>query len=616
MSKKKEIKRINLQEIKDPSFLQELSHKELDVLSDDIKEYIVDSVSVNGGHLASSLGVIDATIALCRSFDFSKDKIIFDVGHQCYAYKLLTGRSLERLRKKDGPAGFPRMDESPYDHYETGHSSTSISAAMGMAIARDLNKENYDIVAFIGDASIVNGLAIEGLNNLGQSGHKVIIVLNDNDMSITKPVGAVARSFRSLSNSLLYRRGKHAWQRSLKKTRFGRWLLKILSTIKNWFKRHLMALNMFDFMGLSYIGPVDGHSIKDMEKAFSKAKKLDSSCVIHIKTIKGKGYKPSENDDSGKWHGVSSFDKETGEINKDPKLVSWSKQYAVFVDAILENNDKSFLICPATGTGSYLDDLYKKYPERCLDVGIAEEHAITMASGLAVSGYHPIISMYSTFLQRAYDEISHDLARMNLNATILVDRSGLVGEDGNTHQGLYDEQFLLGIPNTVVAMASRVSEANALMNESMNNHGVFCIRFPRESFYPLEEKEEINTFGKWKVELNNGKTAVVTMGPIVLKLKEYIIKNNIPATLYNAIYLKPMDNKAILELLKYPKVIIYDPYATEKGFAAYLASELAEHKYNGEVIIKAVPDVYVRHASIQEQRQEYGLTIEDIAKLL
>ena len=616
MSKIQDVKHINLQEIKDPSFLQDLSIKELNVLSQDINEYIVDSVSVNGGHLASNLGVIDATIALCRCFDFSKDKIIFDVGHQCYAYKLLTGRSLERLRKKDGPAGFPRMDESPYDFFETGHSSTSVSAAMGMALARDLKKENYEIIAFIGDASIVNGLAMEGLNNLGQSGHKVIIVLNDNDMSITKPVGAVARSFRNLSNSLLYRRGKHRWQRSLKKTKLGRGILKVLSTIKNWFKRHLVALNIFDFMGFSYIGPVDGHSIKDMEKAFSKAKKLDSSCVVHIKTIKGKGFKPSENDDSGKWHGVGAFDKVTGELKKDPALVSWSKQYAEFVDQTLEKNDKSFLICPATETGSYLDEIYKKYPDRCLDVGIAEEHAITMAGGLAVSGYHPIISIYSTFLQRAYDEISHDLARMNLNATILVDRAGLVGDDGNTHQGIYDEQFLLGIPNTVIAMASRVSEAKSLMEESMNNHGVFCIRFPRESFYPQEEKEEINSFGKWKVELNSGNTAVVSMGPVVLELKDYIIRNNIHATLYNAIYLKPMDNTAVHELLKYSKIIIYDPYATEKGFASYLASELMEHKYKGEAIIKAVPDVFVKHASIKEQRESFGITVEDIAKLL
>ena len=616
MSKKQDIKHISLQEIKDPAFLHELSYKELNVLSDDVREYIVDKVSKNGGHLASNLGVIESTVALLRSFDFTKDKLIFDVGHQCYAYKLLTGRSLERLRQKDGPAGFPRIDESIYDHYETGHSSTSISAAMGMAIARDLNKEDYNVVAFIGDASIVNGLAMEGLNNLGQSGHKVIIVLNDNDMSITKPVGALARSFRSLSNSLAYRRGKSRWQRNLKKTRFGRWLLKGLSRIKNWFKRHLMALNVFDFMGISYLGPIDGHSIKDLEKAFSKAKKLDTSCVIHIKTIKGKGYKLAENDDSGKWHGVGAFDKESGELNKDPNLVSWSKQYASFVEKALEKNGKSFLICPATGTGSSLDPIYTKFPDRCLDVGIAEEHAITMASGLSISGYHPIISMYSTFLQRAYDEISHDLARMNLNATILVDRAGLVGNDGTTHQGIYDEQFLLGIPNTVVAMASRVSEAEALMDESFKRHGVFCIRFPRESFYPHEEKEEITSFGKWKVELNSGTTAIVSMGPVVLQLKDYIIKNNMHATLYNAIYLKPMDNAAIQELLKYNKVIIYDPYATEKGFASYLASELIEHKYKGEVIIKAVPDVFVKHASIKEQREEFGITNEDIAKLL
>ena len=252
MAKKKELKKVNIAEIKDPTFLKDLSHAELELLSKDICEYIVDKTSVNGGHLAANLGVIDATIALCRCFDFSKDKIIFDVGHQCYTYKILTGRSLERLRKSDGVFGFQKVAESPYDHFECGHSSTSISVAKGMALARDLNKENYDIVAFIGDASIANGLAFEGLNNIANGNNKVIIILNDNDMSITKPVGGLAKSFRSLSNSTLYRRSKHRYQRIMKKTRFGRWILGWTSKVKNWFKRHLMAINIFDNIGISY----------------------------------------------------------------------------------------------------------------------------------------------------------------------------------------------------------------------------------------------------------------------------------------------------------------------------------------------------------------------------
>ena len=614
MKNKKEVKHIDLNKIEDPSFLHTLSYKELDTLSEDIRDCIVDAVSANGGHLASNLGAVESIIALCRCFDFTKDKIVFDVGHQSYTYKILTGRSLERLRAKGGVSGFQKLDESPYDHFEAGHSSTSLSACAGMALARDLKKEKYDIIAFIGDASIVNGLAFEAMNNIGRSGHKIIIILNDNDMSITKPVGALARSFRSLSNSSLYRRSKHAYQRILKKTRFGRWLLRGTGSIKNWFKRHLLSLNIFDLMGFSYIGPIDGHNIKEMEKALNKAKRNENSVVIHLKTLKGKGYKPAENDDSGVWHGVGKFDKETGKIYKDESLVSWSSVYAKELEKAMEDYQNAYLVVPATGLGSSLNHIFEKYPNRYCDVGIAEEHAFTLTGGLAISGLHPIVSIYSTFLQRAYDELSHDVARMNLNATILIDRAGLVGNDGDTHQGIYDEQFLLGIPNVVVSMAANINQAHQLMKESFNNHGVFCIRYPRECIKPNEEETPIS-FGKW-LKITEGHVALVTLGPVVEELKQYIIINNKDIALFNAIYQKPMDEMAIKELLNYPKIIIYDPYATINGFVTTLSSRLAELGYQGEMILKAVPDVFVRHASIEQQREEFHISVSDIIKLL
>ena len=616
MAKKKELKKVNIAEIKDPTFLKDLSHAELELLSKDICEYIVDKTSINGGHLAANLGVIDATIALCRCFDFSKDKIIFDVGHQCYTYKILTGRSLERLRKSDGVSGFQKVAESPYDHFECGHSSTSISVAKGMALARDLNKENYDIVAFIGDASIANGLAFEGLNNIANGNNKVIIILNDNDMSITKPVGGLAKSFRSLSNSTLYRRSKHRYQRIMKKTRFGRWILGWTGKIKNWIKRHVMALNIFDNMGLAYIGPVDGHDIKAMEKAIAKAKSYDRSAIIHIKTIKGKGYKYAENDDSGAWHGVSGFEKETGKINRDEKLISWSDIYSKAILEEMSMNDQAVLVVPATAVGSELQSAFELYPTRVFDVGIAEEHALTMSGGLSISGKHPIISIYSTFLQRAFDELSHDIARMNLSTTILIDRSGLVGEDGNTHQGIYDESFLLATPNTVVAMASRESEAYALFKESFNNHGVFCIRFPRSKLLPTNEKEELS-FGKWKKELSGKDIAIVSVGPLTLDLKKLLEENKKNVSLYNAIYLKPMDDELISsEIIKNNKIIIYDAYSIENGFAQYLTAKLVSLGYKGEIIVKSIPDEYVDHATINEQLDKFALQPEEILKLL
>lgn len=616
MAKKKELKKVNIAEIKDPTFLKELSYAELNLLSKDICEYIIDKTSINGGHLSSNLGVIDATIALCRSFDFSKDKLIFDVGHQCYTYKILTGRSLERLRKSDGVSGFQKMSESPYDHFECGHSSTSISAAKGMAVARDLNKEKYDIVAFIGDASFANGLAFEGLNNLTNGNNKVIIVLNDNDMSITKPVGGLSKTFRKLSNSSLYRRSKHRYQRIMKKTRFGRWILGWTGAIKNWFKRHVMAINVFDNIGLAYIGPVDGHNIKAMEAAFKKAKGYEKSVVIHIKTIKGKGYKFAENEDSGKWHGVGSFEKETGKLNVDEKLESWSTIYSKTILEEMANRPEAVAVIPATAVGSELQPIFELYPTRSFDVGIAEEHALTMSGGLAASGKHPIVSIYSTFLQRAFDELSHDIARMNLNATILIDRAGLVGEDGNTHQGIYDESFLLATPNTVVTMASRESEAYALFKESFNNHGVFCIRYPRSKLLPNNQREELS-FGKWKKELSGEDTAIISVGPLTLDLKKLLEENKKNVSLYNAIYLKPMDEELISkEIIKYNRVIIYDAYSVENGFAQYLSAHLIAANYKGQIIVKSIPDVFVDHASINEQLDKFALQPEDILKLL
>ena len=616
MSSKKEVKRVELNKIENPNFLKHLSYQELDVLSNDIRNYIIDMTSINGGHLAASLGAVEATIALCRQFDFSKDKIIFDVGHQCYAYKVLTGRSLERLRKSDGISGFPKMSESIYDHFETGHSSTSISAATGMAMARDLNKENYEVVAFIGDGSIANGLAMEGLNNLSNSGHKVIIILNDNDMSITKPVGGLARSFRSLSNSMLYRRSKNGFQRVMKKTKFGRWNLKWMAAVKNWFKRHLMAINIFDNIGISYAGPIDGHDIKAMEKAIAKAKAYNNSSVIHIKTIKGKGYKYAENDDSGIWHGVGKFDKDSGRILVDDSTVSWSEVFSDALVSAMGENTNAVLVVPATGVGSSLQTVFELYPDRCVDVGIAEEHALTFSGGLAASGKHPIVTIYSTFLQRAFDELSHDVARMNLNATLLIDRAGLVGEDGNTHQGIYDESYLLSVPNTVVAMASRQSEAYSLLKESFNNHGVFAIRYPRCRIEPSSQKEDVS-FGKWKKELDGHKSAIVSVGPITLELKKLLLEEKKNVALYNAIYLKPMDQEVIeKELLKFDRVIIYDAYGIENGFPSYLTSELVRLGYPGKIIIKSIPDVFVEHASQEEQLNQFALKPEEIVKLL
>lgn len=615
---KKEIKHIDLNKIENPEFLKTMSYQELDVLSDDIRNYILDITSKNGGHLSANLGTVEATISLCRCFDFKKDKIIFDVGHQCYTYKLLTGRKLDTLRKKDGISGYQKMSESPYDHFEAGHSSTSISAAAGMAVARGLKNEKYDIVAFIGDSSIQNGLALEAINSIAQSGQKVIIVLNDNGMSISQPVGGLSKMFRRMSGSSFYLKSKNGLRKLFFLTRFGKWMWVKFTKMKNWFKRKVINLNTFDHLGFEYIGPVDGHYIRHIEKALKRAKKSAKPALVHIKTIKGHGYQYAEEDTDGEWHGVGSFNKETGEFNVKDGVVSWSEQYKFLLKNEMELNKNLVCIVPATGHGSDLDSLFKAYPHRMIDVGIAEEHAFTLAGGLAVSGIHPIISIYSTFLQRGYDQLFHDVARMNFDATILIDRAGLVGSDGDTHQGIYDEAFLYTIPNVTIAMASRTNEALSLMKESLCHHGVFAIRYPRESFQTKAEDVKKISYGSWKAELESPskKIAIVSVGPKTIELKDKLIKLNKEVTLYNAIYVKPMDEEKIKELLSYERIIIYNPYATKEGFANALESTLLEKGYKGKVTTKVVPTTFVKHASIDQQREMFGLRIDDIIDLL
>lgn len=617
--KKKELRRINLAEIENPDFLKTLKNEELDLLSKDIRDYIVEVTSKNGGHLSSNLGSSDATIAMCKAFDFPNDKVLFDVGHQSYTYKVLTGRKLENLRQKDGPSGYQRRAESLYDQFEAGHSSTSLSAASGMALARDLKGEKYEIVAFIGDASIVNGLAFEGLNNIAGLNHKVIVVLNDNDMSISKPVGGMGKFFRSISTSSMYLSAKRNFKKTMYKTRAGMNIYNFALRFKNKVKHFLIPTTLFDNLGFTYIGPVNGHNFSHMEKAFKKAKKSHKSVIVHLRTKKGLGYEPAEKDENGKWHGVSPFIIETGYASKSSITSSWSKFYADLIYKSMAENEKLIVVTPAMIQGSSLEEVHKQYPQRTIDVGIAEEHALTMSSGLALNGMHPIVTIYSTFLQRGYDQVSHDLARMNLDATILIDRAGFVGADGKTHQGVYDESFLLGIPNVTLAMPSNSSTAKAVFNTSIEDgHGVFAIRFPRENLTNGDKIQNVPVIpiGKWLKIKEGKKTAIVGVGPEVRKLLKLAEENNSDVTIYDAVYLSPMDKEAISELLTYEKVIIYDAYATSVGFASLLSAKLAELSYKGQTIIKAIPLEFISHASIEEQKELYGLRPEDILKLI
>ena len=615
---------IDIRDIKGPEFLKELNYRSLDLLSEKIRREIIDKTSKYGGHLSSNLGVVEITIALHRMFNFKHDKLIFDVGHQSYTHKILTGRSLEYLRNRNGVSGFQKICESYYDCFEAGHSSTSLSAAQGFALNRDARGEKYDVVAVIGDGSIVNGLAFEALNNISHNNNKVIIILNDNEMSISRPTGGMGRFFAKISTASGYTNFKISYRRFMFKTRMGHALYNFTSRIKNAIKQKLVPTTYFDDMGFQYIGCIDGHNIKALEKAIARAKRTTKSVVLHVATVKGKGYRYAENDTTGYWHGVTPFEIESGKPkNLHPEELSWSHLFSDLLTALMAERNDLVIISPATVKGSGLEDLFSAYPKRTFDVGIAEGHALTLASGLAVAGTHPIVSIYSTFMQRAFDQIIHDIARMNLNITFLVDRSGLVGLDGETHQGIYDESFLLSTPNTVVTMPSSDKEAKYLLNESLKQHGPFFIRYPRDLLKKNHLiQEENHQFGKWIMECvaNSKRVAVIAVGQLLRSLKELIIEADLDVTLVNALFLKPHDQEMLSSLSEYETIVIYDAYATEFGFVSYLKTKLCEMSYKGQIKSFAIPDVFVTQAKISEQLEELGLlpkqVFEEIKKLL
>lgn len=594
--------------------LKGLNYRELNSLSADLREYIIKKCSINGGHLASNLGVIELTVALHHFFNLPTDKLIFDVGHQCYAHKVLSGRSLENLRKENGISGFQKKDESPYDCYEAGHSSTSISAAMGFALARDLNKEKHEVIAVIGDSSVANGLALEAINNISDFKHKVIIIINDNSRSIGAPVGLLHNVFEKLRMSKHYLFAKEKSRRFAEKHKIFKPFYKLGVKCKNILKYHLLRRNIFEAMDFYYISRVDGHDIAALEGAFKYARNATKSVVIHVTTTKGKGYKPAEEDEVGSWHGVGPFDVLTGQNlkEKDANQLSWSQVYANFLDEALAKDEKTILLTPATAVGSAIDKLIDKYPKRCFDVGIAEEHAVVLAAGIATNDYHPYISIYSTFLQRSYDELSHDVARMNLGVTLLIDRTGLVGEDGETHQGIYDVAYLMSIPNIAIAMAKDYREAQELFNFSLTYNYPLAIRYPRSLVTVNDTKDDkALSLGEWRLlKEDDGPTAVISYGPVLEHLKDLKVE------LINAIFQRPLNIEFLKSLLDKENIVIYDIYGTVEGFGNSVLNALNTLNYQGKVYIKCVPTTFISQGTILQQLKRYSLDPESFKKFI
>ena len=597
--------------------LKSMSNSELSDLANSIRKYIIEKCAVNGGHLASNLGVVELTIAIHKAFNLDQDKLLFDVGHQCYTHKILTGRSLDNLRKENGVDGFIKRKESIYDHFEAGHSSTTISAAMGMALKLDLNNEHYEIISLIGDSSIANGLAMEALNNLNDFHHKIIIIINDNDMSISQPVGALHNMFQSIRLSSKYLKSKEKYRNFMHKNKFLEKIYEFTRVLKNSFKNFVLKNNLFEMFGCRYIGNVDGYDFKEMEEAFNKAKKLKQSVVIHVSTIKGKGYKLSEYGNVSSWHSVKPFDITSGKVLNLLKEneETWSHIYEELLDQELNKNKQAILINPSTLVGSELSPLFKKYKTQTFDVGIAEEHALMFGAGYGLTSSKAYISIYSTFLQRAYDQLNHDISRMNIPLTLLIDRAGLVGSDGETHQGIFDESLLMSLPNFVVTMAKNKSEAQALFNLSKKINHPFAIRIP--SGTTLKDNSEINiTFGKWIIEKesNINNLALISFGPKINSLLEMFKDNEI--TIINAIFQKPFDLDILNKLLNYKNIIVYDPYAIKDGFPYHLLAKLNELNYQGKVTICAIESSFIDKGTILEQEKRCQVDLESLNNLI
>ena len=609
---------MEIKDIKNPKFIKKLNNNELKDLSNDIRKFIIDNVSVTGGHLSSNLGVVELTLMLHKVFDIEKDKFIFDVSHQAYTHKILTGRAskFNTLRQLDGLSGFQKMSESKYDSYEAGHSSTSLSAASGFAIARDMNKEKYEIIAVIGDGSIANGLCYEALNQIGENKSKVIIILNDNNMSISKTSGAIHNHLDRLRSANRYINTKTKTKIFLSKIPLiGNLLIKLIKRIKSSFKKlYLKEGFIFEELGINYYGPINGHDFDELQKYFERAKKSTEPVIIHVITKKGKGYKYAEEDTNGSWHGVGPFNIETGEIyNNSKDKISWSE---VVSDSLIRlYNKKLVVITPAMETGSKLTKFKNLHKNNFIDVGMAEEHSLIMANAMSLEGKIPFISIYSSFLQRGYDEIVHDIARMNSHVIFGIDRAGIVGDDGETHQGLFDITFLLPIPNMVIVSPKDSIEATNLIKTAMEYNGPFAIRYSRNKIE--YKKAEIKTIeiGSWEKITDGVDATIITYGDFVnetIPLIEKLKKENINIELVNARFIKPIDTKYFNKILNKNKpIFVYEESMKIGSLGSYLKTLT-----NKPINVIGVPDKFVYQGKREELLKRLNMDINSLYKII
>jgi 1-deoxy-D-xylulose-5-phosphate synthase len=608
-----------LDKISKPSDIKNLQKTSLTELSQEIRNYIIKIVSKNGGHLASSLGVVDLTVALFYVFDFErdKDKLIWDVGHQAYTHKILTGRfsSFPTLRQYKGISGFPKIDENPYDVFGTGHSSTSISAGLGFAVARDLNKADNNIISIIGDGSMTGGQAFEGLNNAGHLGKDMLVILNDNEMFISERVGALGKYFTKILSGGFVKNAEKKVDYLVKKFKLPK---NIIDTLLKRIKTILTPGMLFEELGFSYFGPVDGHDINTLIDVLTKIKKLKGPVLLHVVTKKGKGYQYAEEAPS-KFHGLGKFDKETGETTKI-STTSAPTYTQIFGKTLLEEaskNDKIIAITAAMCEGTGLLEFEKKYPDRYFDVGIAEPHAITFSAGLAKNGFKPVCAIYSTFLQRAYDQIIHDVCLQNLPVIFAIDRAGIVGEDGATHNGVFDLSYLRIIPNLVIMSPKDETELAQMLRVALTLNKPCAIRYPRGSGYGIKttENSSILDIGKAEMIFEKGDITVIAIGSTVYPSKfaiEKLQQENINLKLVNLRFLKPIDEDLIRNLAHNSKAIItVEENVLAGGMGSYVREILSDE--NIKIFSIGLPDEFIEHGPQNKIRDIYNLSEEKLS---
>lgn len=608
-----------LEKIQKPNDIKKLPADQLPALAEEIREFIIESLSKTGGHLASNLGVVELTIAMHRVFDLPKDKLIWDVGHQSYTHKILTGRKdgFETLRREGGISGFPKRSESDCDVFDTGHSSTSISAGVGYVRARELKKENYSVVSIIGDGALTGGMAYEALNNAASLKSNFIIVLNDNEMSITENVGGMSSYLSGLRTASAYTDFKMDVTKALNRIPgIGPGMVDAMRKTKSSIKQIIIPGMLFEDMGLTYLGPVDGHNIPQLIKTFQEAKRFEGPILVHVLTQKGRGYEPAMRHPA-RFHGAGPFDVKTG-LPVGKSNPTYTDVFSTVMRKMGDRRKDVAAVTAAMMTGVGLKRFSNMFPDRCFDVGIAEEHAVTFAAALSLGGITPVVAIYSSFLQRAYDQIMHDVCMQNLHVVFAIDRAGLVGYDGETHHGIFDLSYLGSMPNMTILAPKNLWELSDMIKFAVDYDGPIAVRYPRgEAYTGLKEFRALICLGKSEVIHEGSRVALLAVGSMV-KMAEEVQKQlkermDMDAALVNARFVKPIDEELLRSFADtYELVVTLEENVKDGGFGERVLAFAEEEDLPFGVEIIALPDRFIPHGSVSYQMKQVGFTPEDI----